>query len=379
MGVELGVILTGEEQGLGGSHKAEWINSIKRNKNIQFISAQETQLVDVENIPVARIWGGNDFEMVAVESSGRSGGLLCCWDHTILRIDKVHKSPNLIALSGTWKGIEDRVNIVNVYAPQDDSEKKELWDEILTLKDQADGIWVIMGDFNEIRDKTERSTNNGSKTSMDEFNKFIVAFDLHEFQMGGSKYTWMKDDGSISSKLDRFLVCKEFISRWPTASVTTLNRLWSDHNPVTLICNNLDYGPSPFRFYNSWLKDDELEKVVSNAWKKEMVTGTPDFVLAKKLKSLKEVLRTWCKNKKEEERKEQTQLQLQVQEMDEKADLAPLTDTEKFIRSKARKELYRLEWGLGHPLASGNKVGLAWSLSCTYSQKYMQVKGKKMQ
>ncbi|KAK1427286.1 hypothetical protein QVD17_15969 [Tagetes erecta] len=83
--------------------------------------------------------------------------------------------------------------------------------------------------------------------------------------------------------------------------------------------------------------------MVTNSWRRQKVSGTPDFILAKKLKLLKEEIRSWCKNKKEEERKEQIRLQLKVQEIDDKADHGTLTETEKLSRSEARKEIYDLE------------------------------------
>ncbi|GJV00654.1 RNA-directed DNA polymerase, eukaryota [Tanacetum coccineum] len=57
---------------------------------------------------------------------------------------------------GTWVPSSSKLLIIYVYAPQDLTEKKVLWDYILRLIDRWDGDCVIMRDFNEVRKKQER-------------------------------------------------------------------------------------------------------------------------------------------------------------------------------------------------------------------------------
>ncbi|GJY30115.1 RNA-directed DNA polymerase, eukaryota [Tanacetum coccineum] len=68
-------------------------------------------------------------------SVGLSGGILCVWD------------PNSFAT---------KVMFVSIYAPQDISEKKSLWEYITHIIDTWDGECIILGDFNEVRSKQER-------------------------------------------------------------------------------------------------------------------------------------------------------------------------------------------------------------------------------
>ncbi|GJS42053.1 RNA-directed DNA polymerase, eukaryota [Tanacetum coccineum] len=57
---------------------------------------------------------------------------------------------------GTWVPSSSKLLIIYVYAPQDLTEKRVLWDYILRLIDRWDGDCVIMGDFNKVRKKQER-------------------------------------------------------------------------------------------------------------------------------------------------------------------------------------------------------------------------------
>lgn len=63
---------------------------------------------------------------------------------------------------------------------------------------------------------------------------FIADVGLKEFNQGGKKYTYMCDDGIKLSKLDRFLVCLNFITQQPLTTVIALPRQHSDHSPWSL-------------------------------------------------------------------------------------------------------------------------------------------------
>ena len=52
-------------------------------------------------------------------------------------------------------------------------------------------------------------------------------------------------------------------------------------------------GKSPFRFENIWLKIDGFKDKVHSWWNRYPFSGTPSFVLAKKLKALKENIIQW--------------------------------------------------------------------------------------
>ena len=50
---------------------------------------------------------------------------------------------------------------------------------------------------------------------------------------------------------------------------------------------------SPFRFENIWLKTNGFKKRVHSWWNQYSFSGTPSFVLAKKLKALKGDIIQW--------------------------------------------------------------------------------------
>nr|GEV65706.1 RNA-directed DNA polymerase, eukaryota [Tanacetum cinerariifolium] len=83
-----------------------------------------------------------------------------------------------------------KLMIVVVYAPQEASEKHMLWDYLTHVSDQWDGEIVMMGDFNEVRYKSERFGSNFKAHDVDIFNSFLHNAGLNEVHLGGSAFTW---------------------------------------------------------------------------------------------------------------------------------------------------------------------------------------------
>ncbi|KAI3821231.1 hypothetical protein L1987_08792 [Smallanthus sonchifolius] len=331
---------------IGGGRSAEVDATINMGKelgaNLINLEELETQLENIDKIPFEKMWGGRDYGAFGVKSVGRSGGLCCCWNKDLFKVNFSKSGSNFILLNGVWKGINSEINLVNVYGPQDNGSKKDLWAELLSLKQNSGGLWIMMGDFNAIRWSGERTTLNQRDPSMKEFNEFISDANLLEYSMGGAKYTWMRKDGSVSSKLDRFLVCDSFVCLWPLASVTALDSKWSDHKPIILSCFNLDYGPTPFRLFNSWLGHGELPMLVYNSWASKSVKGRPDYVLSKKLTILKNEIRAWCIKKKMELEQDEAEIEKQIITLEKKVENMGLSEPEKdkmILMKKKRVEM----------------------------------------
>ena len=66
----------------------------------------------------------------------------------------------------------------------------------------------------------------------------------------------------------------------------------SDHSPCTVtILGDNDRGASPFKIFNMWAKHENFLEIVNTSWG-EHIRGTAMFRLRKKLKSLKDPLKS---------------------------------------------------------------------------------------
>ncbi|GJV62073.1 hypothetical protein Tco_1468173 [Tanacetum coccineum] len=53
----------------------------------------------------------------------------------------------------------------------------------------------------------------------------------------------------------------------------------------------MDFGPKPFRFFDVWLEEMDIEQIVENAWKKSTRSRRPDCMFKDKLKNVKDEIR----------------------------------------------------------------------------------------
>ncbi|KAF5821202.1 putative RNA-directed DNA polymerase [Helianthus annuus] len=305
---------------------------------------------------VSRFWGGAAIEMVVVPSVGRSGGLLSIWNPTAFSTSNVVSGNNFIWVRGNLIGDAETLNIVNVYAPSDPTRRRSLWVELLALKDGVDGKWVFMGDFNEVRVAEERMNSTFNPSNAIAFNHFLACAGLLEYSMGGRKYTYMAADGSNMSKIDRVLVCDRFMSCWPSASLMALDRDISDHSPLVLSTQTLNFGPIPFRFFNRWLEEADLDRLVIEGLGADVGGGCSDEILGKKLKEIKGLIKGWRNQKKSEEEKVFNDAKAVVNELECLAETRNLTQEERESWKVHRFVMRKWDWDRVRDLHQKSRV-----------------------
>ncbi|GKU90798.1 hypothetical protein SLEP1_g4749 [Rubroshorea leprosula] len=153
-----------------------------------------------------------------------------------------------------------------------------------------------MGDFNTIRKAEERKGSSGVTRDMREFDSFIQAMKLVDIPLVGRKFTWYQARGNYMSRIDRFLLSEGWLSKWGEARQWGLRRTVSDHCPILLKHHTIEWGPKPFRFFDSWLEQEGCSKLIKEVWNDTQIQGWAGFRLKEKLKTTKEALRKWSKN-----------------------------------------------------------------------------------
>ncbi|GKE80333.1 RNA-directed DNA polymerase, eukaryota [Tanacetum coccineum] len=176
---------------------------------------------------------------------------------------------------GTWIPSSSKLFFISVYAPQDLTEKKVLWDYIFHLIDRWDGDCAKA------------------------FNSFISLASLIDISLDGYAYIRAHKTANKMSKLARFLVTKGLLVLFPYLSALCLDRNLSDHHPILMRELSIDYGPTPFRFFHSWFNLDGFDKMIEDTWKSLATVDSNDMInLKKKLQALKIIIKQWTKNAK---------------------------------------------------------------------------------
>ncbi|XP_028109689.1 uncharacterized protein LOC114308322 [Camellia sinensis] len=231
-------------------------------------------------------------DFMAVDSVGAAGGLLCIWNPDAFQMVDCCCNHNFIILSGTLFNNLDCV-VVNIYAPNDSTIRRNVWDILTRLKSLYDKPWCLGGDFNEIRNISERKGCCRRDRGMCDFNDFIDNLEVCDMHMMGRKFTWCNSqEDERWSRIDRFLLSSEWVQNF-NFKLWGLPRRWSDHCPILLMEDDREWGPKPFRFLNAWSLHPQFKSLVDNTWPETIVQGWASFKCLRKLKALKLVLKQW--------------------------------------------------------------------------------------
>ncbi|KAE8683517.1 hypothetical protein F3Y22_tig00111206pilonHSYRG00154 [Hibiscus syriacus] len=133
-----------------------------------------------------------------------------------------------------------------------DLEQIELWNELCILRSMDPNVWIVAGDFNVVRSRSERRRGMGSIVGCKEFNEVIANCKLVDLTMRDKKFTWY-GPANRSCSLDRFLLDEKWFFGGGNFEQFGLKWIVSDHASLMLVSDNVDWGPKPFKIFNGLL------------------------------------------------------------------------------------------------------------------------------
>jgi hypothetical protein len=281
-------------RGLNNPQKREVVKHLLREWRCDIVCLQETKLVCIDLRMVRSLWGNQHVDWVALDATNTAGGILLMWDTRVMQ--KVDVMVGLFSVSCYWHGLADGFNWVcsGVYGPQSEESRQQCWEELSLVRQRWMVPWCIVGDFNAVRFPSERSGCTRYNPGMYAFSDWIDAHNLIDLPLVGGQYTWSNGTTPPSlSRIDRVLVSLDWEAHYPDVLLKLLPRPISDHHPLLVAVGGMTGGKSSFKFENMWLKEAGFVDKIHCWWSGYEFVGTPSFVLACKLKALKEDLKKW--------------------------------------------------------------------------------------
>ncbi|GJY47483.1 RNA-directed DNA polymerase, eukaryota, reverse transcriptase zinc-binding domain protein [Tanacetum coccineum] len=329
-------------------------------------------LKNMENIIESQgvsVWGNFSFDYVHSDAVGQSGGILSVWDPSMFQKSNCSVSDYFVMVYGMWIPSGKNLLVISIYAPQELSEKRMLWDYLRIKICNWDGDVVIMGDFNEVRASSERFGSVFNKRGAKIFNEFIANAGLVEVPLGGCSFTWCHKSASKMSKLDRFLISDNLLGACPGISSVSLDRYLSDHRPILLREAYYDYGPIPFKLYHYWFEFDGFDKFVEDSWKEIRVSGTNDYVcFTKKLRILKDKIKKWIRLYKDRTSGQMNILKSELSKLDSDLDKGVGDKIDVQRRQEIICKIQDLE--KNEAIESAQKAKIKWAIEGDENSKY---------
>lgn len=282
-------------RGINSSKKRQVLADLIVHHHIDFIAIQETKKETFTARSLKSI--SNKFDLwFWVPSKGRSGGILFGGDSSQFKYisHSVHTFYLDLRLECKLDGQQWQITIV--YGPVDRTKKKAFWDELELLRNTLTLPWILCGDFNAIRHRTDKSGPLFDIPTSTLFNNFVNRHQLIEHKLSNRKYTW--SNGNRFALLDRFFTNIPWDQMYPTSFCSDLGKYGSDHCPLVLnISANFDHSSSIFRFDPLWLEQPEFIQLVHKWWGQYPLDPTDiDKSWNAKLKFLRRKIKGWARN-----------------------------------------------------------------------------------
>jgi hypothetical protein len=171
-----------------------------------------------------------------------------------------------------------------------------LWEEVASVRSWWGVSWCIGGNFNVVRFLSEKLREGRLTGAMTTFLDFIAELGLIDLPLLEGRFTWSNNqDPPSKSRLDRFLLSTDWEDQFSHLVQKALPCFVLDHCLISLDCGTYIRGKSYFKFENMWLHHEAFTGIVRQWWGSYDFQGTLSFVLASKLKVLKEDIKKWNK------------------------------------------------------------------------------------
>ncbi|KAK1684683.1 hypothetical protein QYE76_045531 [Lolium multiflorum] len=291
---------------------------------IDIVCLQETIKQDFSDQELRSLEVGEKFFWWWLPAKGQSGGMLLGFRDSVFEVGRVTLRRYFISTSILSRADRFKMEVVGVYGPADHAFSPHFLQEISDKVSSSEFPILMGGNFNLLRDATDKNNNSINWARMDEFSENIANWGLHEIPRTGARYTWTnKRLNPTRCVLDRVLIAPELEAHFPMCSLAAETSLGSDHTP--LILDSRDEVETLTEFWNS-LSTRVRGRYILDWW--SFMSG-----------GLRQRLKGWSANKKSEVRASKQILLDQIKGLDEKADTVGLDRDEWAFRYHLEEQI----------------------------------------
>lgn len=148
---------------------------------------------------------------------------------------------------------EKSILLTEVYAFNNMTQRKAVWNDLVSLGPAVSGPWAMMGDFNIICYLHEKeSTVPSCRESLDDFNGMVGYTNMVDLKWKAEFYRWCDNqsgDRRVKSRIDRAMANPDWCAKFIDAEVKIGKREIPCHSLLLIkLLESKNFGPKPFWF-----------------------------------------------------------------------------------------------------------------------------------
>ncbi|XP_074266601.1 uncharacterized protein LOC141589880 [Silene latifolia] len=229
------------------------------------------------------------YNVICNYSAHTNGRIWLIWRPDIVTITPLIIHAQFIHCVVSHHATCQNFHLTMVYASNNARVRDDLWENLLNLNSTANS-WIVLGDFNVVRDALERVSNTPPcLADILDFNSCLLKCGLDDINSTECDMTWTNNqdiETLVWSKLDRALANTQWMAQFPTSAALFLPSSVSDHSPgIVTVFEDKHVGPR-FSFLNCWVDHPNYHDYVQKAWQTPF-HGSKFFTLFSKLKHVR--------------------------------------------------------------------------------------------
>ncbi|XP_058111123.1 uncharacterized protein LOC131254135 [Magnolia sinica] len=241
-------IISWNVRGVGSKHKRSLIKSSISRKNPDVVCLQETKVSVFKDHLLTSLWKERAANYLTLDVVGSSGGILMAWNSSKWELISSNAATFSLSIVLKDKSSFFQCLLTVVYGPNNDSLRNAFWEELSLVRASFSRPLCVVDDFNITRFTEDHSRKRRPFPAMRRFSDWIQSEQLIDLPLLGAKFTWSNERANPTfSRLDRSLLSSEWIDSFPSSKQFALPRTTSDHSPLLLCEEDLNWGPKPFK------------------------------------------------------------------------------------------------------------------------------------
>jgi len=245
-------------RGFGAHNKKSMIKCLIKEDYLDLVGLVETKHAELSQWDIGKCWGHQGSQHMHITAVEGSSGIIVSWHQDSFTLINCIANQRWICVIGEFTRSQFKCAICVMYAPNGQSERLQVWNQIQSLHSVIEEPMVLMGDFNEVLSLHERRGATELSQGMRDFQDLVLDLQLIDMEIGQS-FTWMWQNAA--SRIDQIMVQEELLRKFPDTKAFCKGRSFSDHYPIILVTTQIQWGPTPFRSLDVWLNEPSFLRI----------------------------------------------------------------------------------------------------------------------